>query len=129
MDDMTQLPQLTGELSADEISAYQLQADQLSAKYGAKVTPVVFITPVTGNRVAAYLKEPSYMIKIRIMDKAASTGMYSANDEMREICTLKEESDSITYGESPECDEYKLALTDACIKFMRRASDQWNKKK
>jgi hypothetical protein len=117
------------ELTSEEIQAFSDVSEELSKKYHSPVHPVVFIEPDTFERTVAYLKEPDYIVKIRIMDKAATVGMYSANDELREMCMLREESNPITYGEGRESDKYKLGLTDYCIKFMKRAHNQFDKKK
>ena len=49
------------------------------------------------------------------MDKMTSIGVYMGANELREACTLKEYSDPLTYGDSPECDPYKMGVINFCM--------------
>lgn len=117
------------ELSDEEIAAYQAKAEALAKeKNVSKVHPVVQIDPETYERKVCYLSEPNYLTKIRVMDKATTLGIYTAADELREACLIREASDAITYGESPECDRYKLGITDYALTIVTRLQNQFKKK-
>lgn len=117
-------------LSDDEIKQYADKAADLAKKYGVSVVhPVVQIDKENGfKRAVCYLKEPNYVTKVRLMDKATSVGVYSAGEELREICLLKEDSDPITYSDSPESDAYKMGAVDFAISLIRRLQNQFKKK-
>lgn len=125
------MPELTEQLTQEELDFYQQKADTLSVQptVNAKVYPVIFITPVTLDRVEAYLKEPKYVVKIRITDKISQLGIASAMDELRELCTIKEDSNPLTYGEGPECDRFKLGLVNFCSENLMKSSINQHKKK
>ena len=116
-------------LSDEEISAYDDRAAQLAKeKCVSKVHPVVMIDPETLDRKVCYLTEPNYPTKIRVMDKAATLGPWTAADELREACTIKEASDAITYSEAPDSDRYKMGINDYCLLMVNRLSNQFKKK-
>jgi hypothetical protein len=120
---------LPEELTEEEIKLYEEKAAQIAkSKNISKVHPVVLIDQDTMERRVCYLTEPNYLTKIRVMDKAATHGVYTAGDELRQACLVREESDPITYGESPECDRYKLGVTDFAISLVRRLQNQFKKK-
>lgn len=120
---------LTPELTQEEIKQYDERAEGLAREKGvSKVHPVVQINPDTLERKACYLTEPNYSTKIRVMDKATTLGIYTAADELREACIIREASDAITYGESPECDRYKLGVTDYALTMVTRLQNQFKKK-
>jgi hypothetical protein len=117
------------ELSEEEVAEYEAKAVALAKKeMVSKVHPVVQIDPETLGRHVCYLKEPNYSTKIRVMDKATTLGPYTAADELREACLLKEVSDPITYSDSPESDRYKMGVTDYCIAMVSRLQNQFKKK-
>lgn len=116
-------------LTEEEISNYESRAVELAVKYNiSKVHPVVQIDGDTKERSVCYLREPNYLTKIRVMDKATSLGVYTAADELRESCVIKEESDPITFGEGSECDRYKLGVTDYALTMVKRLQNQFKKK-
>lgn len=120
---------LTPTLSDEETKMYQENADKLAAREKvSKVHPVVLIDPDTHERTVAYLREPNYLTKIRVMDKATSSGVFSAADELREASTIKDASDAITYGEGSESDIYKMGITDYCLNMVNRLQNQFKKK-
>lgn len=119
---------LTAELTAEEMEVYENAAFELAKQLNvSKVHPVVQINPVTLARTVCFLKEPNYPTKLRVMDKAM-TGMYSAADELRESCLIKEHSDAITFGDGPECDDYKMGVTDYALTMVKRLQNQFKKK-
>lgn len=120
---------LPGELTDEEFKFYNDECARLAIKHGvSKVHSVVSFDKETNKRRVCYLKEPNYDTKILIMDKAMTIGVYSAANSLRIACVLKEESDPITYGDSPECDSYKLAATDESLLMTNRVIDQFKKK-
>lgn len=120
---------LSPTLTDEETLKYQAKADELAVKLSvSKVRVVVQIDPDTFKRHVCYLREPNYLHQVRIMDKAAQLGPFSAADEARSILTIKEESDAITYGDGPECSKYKLGVVDECLKMVERINNQFKKK-
>lgn len=116
-------------LTPEEATKYSDAAKLLEKKYSvSKVHPVVQIHPDTFNRTVCFLKEPNYATKLRVMDKATTEGVYTAADELRVACLLREESDPITYGEGPECDDYKMGVTDYALTMVKRLQNQFKKK-
>jgi len=121
---------LTEKLTPEEIEIYAAKAEELAKTHGvSKVHPVVQIDRENGfARAVCYLKEPNYITKVRLMDKATSIGVYSAGEELRELCTIKEASDPITYSEAPESDAFKMGIVDYAINMVRRLQNQFKKK-
>ena len=120
---------LTAELTATENKHYEDTANALAAqKAVSKVHVVVQIDPDTLERKVCYLSEPNYQTKISVMDKAVTIGIYRAAEELREISVIKESSDAITFGESSECDRYKLGVVDYCMGMVNRLQNQFKKK-
>lgn len=115
-------------LSEEEIQNYDQLAHELAEKYNvSKVHPVVMVDTETNERIVCFLKEPNYLSKLRIMDKASQLGAFSAGDELRELITLKDESDPRTYGSGTECDKYKLGVTNYCIAMIELSMNQFKK--
>lgn len=120
----------TAILNDEEIAMYDNAAKGIAAKRSIhKVHPVVLMDPDDKwKRYVAYVSEPNYSTKISILNKSSQLGPWPAADEMREACILKEDSDPITYGESPECDRYKLGVTEYCMGIVSRFQNQFKKK-
>ena len=120
---------LTAELTDIELKSYSDKAEELAKKVGvSKVFPVVQVNPDGFQRAVCYLSEPNYSTKIRVMDKATSSGIYTAADELREAIVLKEYSDAITYSDTPDSDPYKMGVTDFCLGMINRYQNQFKKK-
>jgi hypothetical protein len=120
---------LTAELTDEEIQAYSDKADMLAKEKNiSKVHPIVQINPDTLERKVCYISEPNYVTKLAVMDKSITVGPYIAGEELRQACLIKEASDPITYGDSPECDRYKLGVVDYCILMVKRLKNQFKKK-
>lgn len=116
-------------LTEEEIKDYEERAEQIAKTKGLiKVHPVVLIDPGTFERKVCYLQEPNYITKVDIMDTASRIGPYKAGEELRELCVLKEESDAITYSDSPESDRYKMGVVDYCLTMISRLQNQFKKK-
>jgi len=129
LSDTDSLPAQSPRLTDEEINQYDQMAESLAKKYSvSKVHPVVMIDPGTLKRYVCYLKEPLYMTKIRVMDKASALGAYTAAEELRQLCLLPHESDPITYSESPESDRFKIGVCDYALTMVRRVQNQFKKK-
>lgn len=125
----TENNELTEDLTDAEIAEYDETAKQLASKLNvSKVHVVVQIKPDTLERAVCYLKEPNYLTKVRIMDKAASLGVYTAAEELREMSVIKEHSDSLTYSDHFESDRYKIGILDYCLGMISRLQNQFKKK-
>lgn len=120
---------LPEELTSDEVAQYDEKASQLAKELSvSKVHVVVQINPETNERAVCYLKEPNYLTKVRVMDKAAGLGVYTAAEELREMCIIKEHSDPITCSDHYESDRYKMGILDYCLGMINRLQNQFKKK-
>ena len=120
---------LSPELTIAENKAYNEKCEALAKELSvSKVHVVVQIDPDTLERAVCYLKEPNYLTKIRVMDKATTMGIYTAAEELREVSVIKEHSDAITYSESSDSDRYKLGIVDYCLGMVTRLQNQFKKK-
>ena len=82
----------------------------------------------TLERIVCYVKEPNFETKIRVMDKAVSSaGLYTAANELREACTIKEYSDQRTFSESTKYDKFKMGVVDFCMNMISRSQNQFKK--
>lgn len=111
-----------------ETQAIEAKCLELAAKYDTpRVHP--YISEQEGQKpVIAFIKEPTYIQKMYAMDKLNSIGMLSAGDELRDILTIKEESDPITYGDTWQSDKYKLGIATLCITILEFAQNDFKKK-
>ena len=117
------------ELTQKELDGYNVEAEALAKKYNvSKVHVFVGVDPITDERVVGFLKEPSYLQKICTLDKIASVGIFAAGDELREVLTLKEESDPRTWQETPDCDAYRLGMTGTCVPIVEVIQNAFKKK-
>ena len=117
------------ELTAEEIAGYEAEADGLAKKYGVpKVHVYIGVDPETDERVVGFLKEPNYLQKIFTLDKIATVGIFAAGEELREILTLREESDPRTYGTTADCDAYRLGMVGACVPIVNVIQNSFKKK-
>lgn len=117
------------ELSVEEIAKYEEIAAQLAKKYNTpKVHIYIGLEAETNRRVVGYLKEPSYVQKLYALDKIATVGLFMAGEELREILTLKDESDPKTFEDSQDCDEYKLGMVGKCVTMVQVIQNAFKKK-
>lgn len=106
------------------------RAEAIREKEGlVKVYPLIFWNPEADEPVYCFLKEPDYQAKLAILDRVSTHGVYSAGEYMRQLCTIADHSDAITYGEAPQSDPYKLGV----VAFIRDNlvtvyTDQYKKK-
>lgn len=124
----TKLPE---QLTDDEVKEIEKKCEELKTKHNVSlVYPCVqFKNDGTNERVICYIAEPRFLDKLSLMDKSATLGMFHAANELRELYTLKEESNPLTYGESFECDRYKLGVTRFCLfNLVDTAENQYKKK-
>jgi hypothetical protein len=116
-------------LSETEIAEYEAKAVELATKHNcAKVYVYIGIKPETYERIVSYIKEPNYITKLALMDKASQNGVNMAAEELRMICQIREESHPLTYGEEYECDPYKLGVVQVCINTIGMVIDAYKKK-
>lgn len=117
------------DLTELEIKDYDKRCEDLAKKYGiSKVHACVFIEPDSNRRVPAFLKEPNFPTKITVLDKVTTVGIYNASVLLMEATILKEDSDPLTYGEAPECDDYKIGVVNFCIGLIRTKENVYKKK-
>lgn len=135
MENNQETAQMPDELSPEEIQEYSNKAKEILNNWNSlneakpyEIYPVVLIEPENNERIVAFIKEPNYLLKLKIMDKSFTQGLYSAADELRELCILKDKSDPRTYSDEPQNDKYKLGVTDFCITLVKRSSNQYKKK-
>lgn len=116
-------------VSSEELSKYEEIAKTLAAKYGvSKVHIYIGIEPETKERVVCYLKEPNYIQKIYVMDKMAQSMPFAAGDELRDLITLKEESDPRTYLENSAYDNFRLGVVGTCVQIIDVIQNSFKKK-
>lgn len=128
---MDGLDSLGIELTDAELSDYDKQCEALAIKYGvSKVHCAVFVdTEHENTRRACFLKEPNFPTKIAVMDKVLSIGEVAGSNELREAITLRDESDPLTYGNTPESDQYKLGVINFCRSIILSRLNVYYKKK
>ena len=121
---------LTAELSEQEIQQYEDKCVVLAKENNVpKVHACVIITPDTLERQVCYIKEPNFVTKINVLNKMTTLGVYPGANELREACIIKEASSPLTYGESPECDPYKIGVVNFCMGIITTYQSILDKKK
>lgn len=126
---MSTTKKLPEELTPAEEKEIDAKCEDLAKKHNcSKVHAVVFIDKDTRVRTFCFLKEPNFPTKISVMDKMAAVGIYNAAEELREATVLKTESDAITYGDNPECDDFKMGVVQFCVKVIRMKENVYKKK-
>ena len=122
-------PEQLAEIAEQEYMAeLEARAASLATKYSVPKVHVYVGVNEEGEKIIGFIKEPSYIQKIAMMDKIAMTGPFIAGDELRQVLTLQEESDPRTYSTSPDCDIYRLAMTSECVKITKVAANTFKKK-
>lgn len=121
---------LTEKLTEEEIASYDEKCTELAKRENvSKVHCCVIVTPDTFERRACFIREPNFPTKLNVLGKMVNVGIYPASDELREACTIKDASDPLTYGESSECDDYKLGVVNFCMGIIKPMQNAYSKKK
>jgi hypothetical protein len=101
----------------------QKKAEALSEKMNCKVLPIVFHDVETGEDIVGFIKEPSRMVKLRVMDKAM-TAPVTASAELFDSIFIEEESDKRILSD----DKYYLGATMEAFKTVEMAVNTFKKK-
>lgn len=116
------------EKSAEHDAAAKAKAEELTKREGIKVTPILFYQD--GNvddPIYGYLKAPTRVAKVAIMDKSEQAGSYSAGAEMLSFCLLKADSDPRLTSEKPEHDDIFMGAIMACQGLIKASINQIKK--
>lgn len=111
-------------LTSEQIEA---KAEQLSQRENNKVTPIVFLDEETGEDVVGYIKTPSRLTKLRVMDKAMTSPVTAAS-ELFEAILLKDDSDPRFSSTHADHDKYYLGGTMEAFKQVEMAVNTFKKK-
>lgn len=104
------------------------KAKELSQREGVPVHPILFYHNGNENDpVIGYIKEPTRLAKIRILDKGEQIGSNSAAAEMLEMCLIKDESDSRILNQSPQYDYLYIGASLECQKIITYSINQIKK--
>ena len=107
---------------------------ELERQLGVPVHTMIFFgQDAEGNYceddlVVGYLKEPSFLVKARAMDKSLLGMGFSAAIEILDSCLVKEHSDPRILCELPGKDKYRLGAAEFCRNKILIARDQSKKK-
>lgn len=126
--EITQPEKTPFELLNDRINE---KVQELEKREGVKVYPILFfditdkelIDPVIG-----YIKEPSRLAKIRILDKSVQMGDFAASSEFIDMCLIKNDSDPRIYSTSQAFDSYYLGACNEAQKIISISVSQYKKK-
>ena len=118
-------------ITDEEKELYEKKCIELAAQH--KCSKVHVFVAIKANdpeceRVVAYIKEPDYINKLALIDKAVAMGSRQAAEELRMLYQITEESHPLTYGEHSECDRYKLGVAEFCIGLIQISVDVLKKK-
>jgi len=106
----------------------QQKAIELSQLLGFKVHAIVFKDPVNNEDIVGFLKEPSRLQKIAVMDKMTIGGAFSASSELLDIIILKEHSNPRIYSERSEDDAVYIGACKAASELIKVLVEQSKKK-
>jgi hypothetical protein len=104
-----------------------IKAEELTAQLGVKVHAFTAIDNTEDNKVVAFIKEPSRLIKSRAMDKTYNGMGFTAGSEMLEACIIREESDPRFLNEAPENDKFYLGASKFCADLLVMATNNTKK--
>ena len=110
-------------LTPDEIKQIEDKADELSTSLKTKIH---IYCSNDEEKVVAFFKEPNFTQKLFAMDKIATVGPFMAANELRQILTIKEESDPRVFDGGE--DKYILGLTGAILPVIEVAQNAFKKK-
>jgi hypothetical protein len=105
----------------------ELKVQELSAKHGAVIHPIVFKIEDSEDTIVGFIKEPPRFVKLRVMDKGLTSPVTAAS-EVVDGYLIKEESDPRIYSEAPENDKYYLGATLEAYNLVTLAVNQFKKK-
>lgn len=114
----------TEKLSKEDI---EKKAESLSKIHSVKIHPLVFVEEETGEQIIGYVKEPSRLVKLRVLDKAISSPITAAG-ELLDVILLREDSDVRILSENPEHDKYYLGAVMAAMGIIKYSQDTFKKK-
>lgn len=113
--------------TAEELA--KIKAEQLTAEYKEKgvfmVHPIVF--RINDEDIVGFVKEPSRMAKMAVLDKAMIGG-YSAAEEILDSVLIKEHSDPRMFSESQEFDAIHMGLVLAVYDLIKIKQNTLKKK-
>jgi hypothetical protein len=99
------------------------KAEALSVKLNCKVLPIVFRDEETGEDIVGFIKEPSRMVKLRVMDKAM-TAPVTASAELFDSIFIEDESDARFLS----VDKFYLGATMEAFKTVEMSINTFKKK-
>lgn len=100
---------------------------ELEKKYSCKVHPIVFQEDEDSEKIIGYIKEPSRMLKARILD-SATTGAVSNSITLLEAVLLTEESDPRFSSSKSEDDHIVLGGALSAMSTIKISTNQFVKK-
>ncbi|RYD54883.1 MAG: hypothetical protein EOP56_18110 [Sphingobacteriales bacterium] len=116
----------TAQAKQPDFKAIKAKAEELTAKHGTTVHPLVFIEPLSKEQVVGYVKEPTRQVKMYAMDKMHASPS-TAGVTIFESGLIKEESDPRLYTESPDNDKYYLGAIREVVNLVTVAINQLKK--
>ena len=105
----------------------QAKADELQIREGCQVHPLVFVDTDTDTQVIGFVKEPSRMVKLRVLDKGLISPVTAAA-ELLDAVLIKDVSDARIWDEKPENDKIYLGAVMACYETIQLSTNQFKKK-
>lgn len=105
----------------------QKKVDELCAKHSCNVLPIIFKESEDSEEIVGFIKEPSRMVKLRMLDKSM-TGSMTASAEVFESILLKEDSDSRFSSEKSCDDKYYLGGVIEAFKTIEISVNTFKKK-
>jgi len=112
------------ELTQEQI---ELKSQQLSERENNLVTPIVFVDEDTNEKVVGYIKTPSRLVKLRVLDKSMQS-MTTAAADLFEATLLKNDSDPRLSSDRSEHDKYYIAGALEAYKLIEISVNTFKKK-
>jgi hypothetical protein len=118
----------------DPIKEALEKGKELEKQAGVPVHTMVFFSKGADGKydendlVVGYVKEPSFLVKARALDKSLLGMAFSASIEILDTCLIKEHSDPRILCELPGKDLYRISAAEFCRKIILIAIDQSEKK-
>lgn len=129
MTEVKKLTQKEQEQKDHELQAsLKKQAEELGKLYHTAVYPLFFVVPETGERVTGFVKEPTLMTKLMIMDKSM-TNPVSTTASALPTCIVEEHSDKRLYiqSENPIDQALYIGAVMFVLDLVKRAQNQIKK--